>query len=152
MNAISEVFSRGFQQLVERMSGPFHFRLLITPAVAIVYAIRAGLRDAREAHPPFLWEILTRPEERQRLRRSWLNDIGKMIVVVFVIDAAYQVFVLRFFYVVQALILVVALAMLPYALVRGITNRLARGFSRRRRTGPASEATPRVASGTAVKR
>jgi hypothetical protein len=128
MDIILDVLTRGVEQLLGRASGPFHLRLMITPAVAIIFAIRAGLKDAREGRPPFLWEVLTKPAERQRLRRSWWKDIGKMVVVALVIDAVYQFYVLRAFYVFQALILIVVLAMGPYALVRGITTRLTRRF------------------------
>jgi hypothetical protein len=146
MDAILEALSRGFEQLIGRASGPFHLRLVVTPTVAIFYAVRAGLKDAREGRPPFLWEVITRPAERQRLRRSWWKDIGKMIIVVFVVDTAYQIFILRAFYIVQALILVVMLAMVPYALVRGITTRLTRGLYKRP-TGPADESAGKTASG-----
>jgi hypothetical protein len=129
MDAILEALSRAVDQLIGRASGPFHFRLIITPTLAIIYAIRAGLRDAREGRPPFLWEIIRQPAERKRLRRSWWKDIGKMIIMVLVVDTVYQIFVLRAFYVVQALILVVVLAMAPYAMVRGITTRIKRRTS-----------------------
>ena len=45
-----------------------------------------------------------------------------------VFDTVYPLFVLRVFYGVQALILVVVLAIGPYALFRGITTHLRRGF------------------------
>jgi ABC-type dipeptide/oligopeptide/nickel transport system permease subunit len=128
VDIILDIISRGLEQLLGRASGPFHLRLVITPAVAFIFAIRAGLRDAREGHPPFLWEVLTNPAERQRLRRSWWKDIGKMVIVALITDAVYQLYVLRAFYVFQALILIVVLAMGPYALVRGITTRLTRRF------------------------
>jgi hypothetical protein len=128
MDIIHDILSRGVEQLLGRASGPFHLRLMITPIVAVLFAIRAGLRDAREGHPPFLWEFFTNPAERQRLHRSWWKDIGKMIIVALVIDAVYQLYALRAFYVFQALILIVVLAMGPYALVRGITTRLTRRF------------------------
>jgi hypothetical protein len=131
MDTILEALSRGFAQLIGRASGPLHFRLIITPTLALVYAIRAGLRDAREGRPPFLWEAINRPDERQRLRRSWWKDIGKMIIAVLVVDTVYQIFFFKAFYPVQSLILVVVLAMAPYAIVRGITTRLARGVTRR---------------------
>ncbi|MGD0624738.1 MAG: hypothetical protein ABSB32_08465 [Thermodesulfobacteriota bacterium] len=51
-----------------------------------------------------------------------------MVIVALVFDTVYQLFVLRAFYVFQALILVAVLAIGPYALVRGITTRLTRGF------------------------
>jgi hypothetical protein len=126
MDAILEALSRGVGQLIGRASGPFHLRLIITPTLAIIYAIRAGLRDAREGRPPFLWEIISQPAERKRLRRSWWKDIGKMIIMVLVVDTVYQILYLKAFYPVQSLILVVVLAMAPYAIVRGITTRVKR--------------------------
>ena len=46
-----------------------------------------------------------------------------------VLDTAYQLMVLRAFYVVQALIVAVACAIVPYVLFRGPTTRLARLLS-----------------------
>jgi hypothetical protein len=60
-----------------------------------------------------------------------------MVIVALVFDTVYPLFVLRAFYVVQALILVVALAIGPYALVRGITTHLTRGFYKKQ-AGPAN--------------
>ncbi len=51
-----------------------------------------------------------------------------MVIVALVFDTVYPLFVLRVFYVVQALILAVVLAIGPYAPVRGITTHLTRGF------------------------
>lgn len=36
------------EQLLGRASGPLHIRLLIQPAIALVFAIHTGFRDARE--------------------------------------------------------------------------------------------------------
>ncbi len=49
-----------------------------------------------------------------------------------VLDTVYQITVLRAFYVVQALIVAVACAILPYLLFRGPTTRLARALARKR--------------------
>jgi hypothetical protein len=132
MNSISEALSRAAGQLLGRASGPFHLRLVVTPALAMFFAIRTGLRDAREGHPAFLWEAVRNPDARHRLRRSWTKDIGKMIVVVLAVDTLYQLTVLHTFYPLQALLLVVVLAMAPYAVTRGVTTRVARAFSRKK--------------------
>jgi len=50
--------------------------------------------------------------------------------VALVLDTAYQVFVLRAFYVVQALIMAVVCAIVPYVLFRGPVTRLASSLSR----------------------
>jgi len=128
MDSISEALSRAIGQLLGRASGPFHLRLVVTPAIATIYAIRTGLRDAREGHPAFLWEAVRNPDSRHRLRRSWRTDIGKMVLVVLAVDTLYQLSVLKAFYPLQALILVAVLAILPYAVGRGITTRVARAL------------------------
>ncbi len=113
MNWTPEILSRGAEQLLGRASGPFHLRLFLTPIVAAVFAIRAGLRDARERQPAFLFEFFTTPAERRRLAESGWRDIGKMIVAAFVVDTIYQVAVLHAFYIVQALILIAVIAIIP---------------------------------------
>jgi hypothetical protein len=43
---VEEAIARGWDNLVGRLYGPMTFRLVVQPAVAIFFAIRAGLRDA----------------------------------------------------------------------------------------------------------
>jgi hypothetical protein len=126
MNVIIDILTRGVEQLLGRASGPLHFRLFLTPIVVAILAIRAGLRDAREGQPAYFWAILTRSAERWRLFRSGLKDIGRVLVVALVMDTAYQLTVLWALYPVQALIVAVVLAIVPYILVRGPVTRLAR--------------------------
>ncbi len=131
MNWIPDILSRGGEQLLGRASGPFHLRLFLTPIVATVFAIRAGLKDAREGQPAFLLEFFTNPAERRRLADSGWRDIGKMIVAAFVVDTIYQVAILQAFYIVQALILIAVIAVIPYCLIRGIANRVMRAVTRK---------------------
>jgi hypothetical protein len=133
MDAILAVLSREVAQLLGRASGPLHFRLLLMPIVVTVLGIRAGLKDAREGQPPFLWTMLTDPGERRRLFRSELKDTGRIFVIALVLDTTYQLVVLRWFYPVQLLIVAVACAIVPYALVRGPVTRLAGALSKRRK-------------------
>ncbi len=132
MDAILALLSREVGQLLGRESGPLHFRLVMMPTVVTVLGIRAGLKDAREGQPPFLWTILTDPGERRRLFRSELNDVGRVFIMALVLDTTYQLVFLRWFYPVQLLIVAVACAIVPYALVRGPVTRLARALSSRR--------------------
>ena len=57
-----------------------------------------------------------------------------------VLDTAYQLMVLRAFFVVQALIVAVACAIVPYILFRGTTTLLVRGLSGKR-AGPTNNAS-----------
>jgi len=123
------MLSRGVEQLLGRASGPLHLRLVIMPTVVTTLAIRAGLRDARTGEPAFLWGIISDPSRRrQRIHAAW-KDITRIFIVALVLDTVYQVTVLRAFYVVQALIVAVACAIVPYVLFRGPAARLARVLS-----------------------
>jgi len=135
VNMITEIFSRAVDQLLGRASGPLHLRLLIQPIVAAILAIRAGRRDAREGKPPFLWTLLMVRAERRELFRSARNDIGKMFIVAIGVDAIYQLIELRAFYIVQAVIVAFVLAVIPYALLRGVVMRVVRFFRRQSQKG-----------------
>jgi hypothetical protein len=139
MDAILEMLSRGVEQLVGRAGGPLHFRLLIMPLVVTTLAVRAGLRDAREGQPAFLWALLTNPAERRRLLRSALKDVGRIFIVAVVLDTAYQLMVLRALYPGQLLIVAVTCAMVPYVVIRGPVTRLTRWLYRHH-TGAANPA------------
>lgn len=127
MDAIGEHLNRAVEQLLGRASGPLHFRLLIQPIVATLLAIRAGRKDAREGKPAFFWTLLTQPEARRSLLQSGWKDVGKLFLVALVLDTIYQIIALHGFYVLQALIVAIVVAVIPYTLLRGLATRLARG-------------------------
>jgi hypothetical protein len=147
MNAILQMLSRGVEQLLGRASGPLHLRLVTTPAVVIFLAVRAGLRDAREGKSMFFWGILTHPTERPQLLRSALKDIGKASIVALVLDAVYQVWLFRAFYIVQALIVVVVCAILPYLLIRGPISVLTHGLYRKQAEPDGGSVAPTTSAG-----
>jgi hypothetical protein len=68
---------------------------------------------------------LSQPAQRHNLIRDTWRDVGKVFSIAFLLDIIYQVAVFRWIYPVQALIVAVALAIVPYILVRGPVNRLA---------------------------
>lgn len=132
MDTILEILNRGVEQLLGRASGPLHLRLVIMPTVVTILAIRAGLRDAREGQSSFLWGMITEPAQRRRRLAAARKDITRIFIVAIVLDTAYQLMVLRAFYVVQTLIVAVACAIVPYILFRGSTTLLVRGLSGKR--------------------
>jgi len=103
-----------------------HLRLVIQPIIASIIAIRAGLRDARNGRPAFLWSALTNSSERRSLLRSGWEDIGKVFTAAFLIDIAYQIFVLRGLHPMQSLTVAVIVAVVPYLILRGLVTRAAR--------------------------
>lgn len=123
---MEDVFTRIWDNLVGRVEGPLHFRLLLQPTMAAIFAIRDGLKDAREDRAPYFWAIFTEPFHRKDLLRSGWKAVAKVFFIAATIDAVYQVMVLRWFYPGEALIVAVSLAILPYLLIRGPVSRLAR--------------------------
>jgi hypothetical protein len=123
---MEEMFSRGWDELIARDSGPLHVRLILQPLVATVLAIRSGLNDAREDRPGFFWTLALKPDQRRILLRHLWKDVGKLFLVSCALDVIYQLLVQRWVYPVQTVIVATVLAILPYLVFRGLANRLGR--------------------------
>ena len=67
------------------------FRLILQPAVAILLALRAGMRDAREGRPPFFWAVLSDRSRRRELMRHGWKDVRNVFLIALVLDSIYQV-------------------------------------------------------------
>ena len=91
---MEEQFLRLCENLVARVSGPLHFRLLLQPIVATFFAVRAGLKDAREGKPAYFWAIFAGPVQRRELLKEGWKAVGKVFVVAIIIDGVYQVIAL----------------------------------------------------------
>jgi hypothetical protein len=129
---MSEILTRVWQNLIGRFAGPMSLRLILQPAVATILAIRAGLRDARQNRPPFFWAILRNPSRRRELLQQAWKDVGKVFIVATILDVVYQLIIHQGVYVLELLITAVALAILPYILIRGPVNRFAKLASGKR--------------------
>ncbi len=131
VDIVRDVFSRASDQMAGRVTGPLHLRLILTPTMATIFAIRNGLKEARAGLKPYGWRVFTIPDERKAyLKRGW-KEIRKVIVVAAVLDMGYQFYVFRAYYVFQTVILVIVLALMPYMVIRGITTRLTSLFLKR---------------------
>lgn len=122
---MEQFFARAWEQLVGRVDGPMFFRFVLQPTVATVLAVRAGLADARAHRPPYLWTVATDRGARGRLIRDGFNDVGRVFVVAILLDIIYQLMVFQWVFPVQSLLVAVALAIVPYVLIRGPVTRLA---------------------------
>jgi hypothetical protein len=123
---MGEILQRVWDNLIGRATGPINLRLLIQPSVAIFFAVRSGLKDAREGRPAFLWGVLFKPGHRDELLNQGWKDVGMVFIIAMVLDAIYQLIVHRGVYVLEMLITATVLAIVPYLLVRGPVNRIAR--------------------------
>ena len=133
---MEEMIARGWEGLMNRVGGPMTFRLILQPLMASLLALRAGLKDAREGRPPYLWTLLTDPSQRMDLLHEGWRSIARVFILAVVMDLIYEWVVGRRFYPLETLVVAVVLAVLPYLLLRGPINRL----FRRRRRAPKVEA------------
>src|SRR3954452_21688792 len=123
---MGEILQRVWEKLVGRASGPMNFRLIVQPLMASLLAIRAGVRDARDGRPAFFWAALSDPAYRPELLQQGWKDVGKVFILAIVLDSIYQLIVHRGVYLLELLITAFVLAIVPYVLVRGPVNRIAR--------------------------
>lgn len=123
---IHDILRRTWEDLMARPSGPLAFRFLLQPVMATIVAIRDGIGDAHGGRSPYFWTVLSNPEERQARLGEGLRATARIMALALLIDAAYQYLALGKFYPGEAIIIAVALAFLPYLLVRGPVARLAR--------------------------
>ncbi len=119
--------TRVVENLIGRLSGPMKFRLIIQPLMAAVFAVRAGLKDAREQRPPYFWAMIKHPDQRSGMLRDGWKSVGKVFMIAVFIDLVEQLIFFGWFYPGEALLVAFILAFIPYLLIRGPVNRIARG-------------------------
>jgi hypothetical protein len=126
MGLVADAIGRGWANFLARPSGPLNIRFLIQPTVAAVMAVRAGIEDARLARPAFLWTALTDPRQRWRSVQSGWKDVRNVFLIAATLDAIYQLIIQQFIYPLELLFTSALLAVVPYCVLRGPVNRIAR--------------------------
>ena len=139
MSVLLEMIGRGWENFLARPNGSLSLRFYIQPTMASLLALRAGIEDARQGRQGYLWAILTRPERRlQLLHEGWRGAMTPFLLAL-VLDCIYQIMTIRFVYPLELLFTATLLALVPYALLRGPFNRLARLFLPVARSPPVVE-------------
>jgi hypothetical protein len=113
-------------ELIGRLHGPFAFRFVLQPLVASIYAIRVGVKDAREGKPAYLWSVLTNPAGRRELLMEGLHHVLHVIQIGVAMELLYELIVFKAIRPLQLVVVVLGLAFVPYLIVRGPINRIAR--------------------------
>jgi hypothetical protein len=121
---VDDLATRFFTQLVGRVHGPMHFRLILQPVMAVIFATKDGIKDAHVGRPPYFWGLFTAPEHRGEMLRTGWQSVGKVFILALILDAIYQYIELRWFYPGEAIAVALILAIIPYTLLRGPVNRL----------------------------
>ena len=129
-----EVVLRIFRDLFNRPSEPMSFRFILQPVMALIAALRDGIKDARTGRSPYFWTIMSEPGKRAGRLREGLNATARILLLGLVMDVIYQIMVLKRFYPAEAVIIAVMLAFVPYFFMRGPIARIARRWYERGRT------------------
>jgi hypothetical protein len=123
---VDDIWMRIVENLGDRVSGPMKFRMLLQPGMAIVFAVMAGLRDAKLGKPPYAWALFTDPAHRAEMLKDGWKSVGKVFMLAMILDVVYQIIVARFVYPGEVVIVALLLAIVPYLIVRGLVTRIAR--------------------------
>ncbi len=125
---MDDLGSRFINDLLGRVTGPMQFRLVLQPVMGAIFAIRDGLRDARQGRPPYFWSMFWDPSSRKELLQEGWKAVFRIIVLGVVMDAIYQYIEIKGVRPAELIVVVFVLACLPYLLIRGPVNRIARAF------------------------
>jgi hypothetical protein len=123
---MENLLMRIWENLGLRLSGPLKFRLVLQPLMATFLATRSGLRDAKAGKPAYFWALFTDAMERRSMLKDGWKSVGRLFILALVLDAVYQFIVQRSIYPGEAVLVAIILAIVPYLLVRGPVNRVAR--------------------------
>ena len=128
---MDDLLTRTWSDLLARVYGPFSFRFLLQPAMALIYAARDGIVDARQGRPASFWTLFTRSGERWDLLREGGKAVARVIALGVVMDIVYQLLVFHRIHLLQLVVIVLTLAFVPYLIFRGPINRIARAWMTR---------------------
>jgi hypothetical protein len=123
---MDDVLARIGTNLIDRVTGPMHFRVYLQPAMAAIFAVLDGRKDAKAGNPPYFWSLATNPSHRTEMIKNGWKSVGKIFILAMVLDAIYQFIEQHFIYPGELLIVAFLLAILPYLVLRGLVTRLLR--------------------------
>ena len=102
------------------------FRFILQPIMATIAAVHDGINDARLGRSPYFWTVLTNADKRSDRLREGLVSTARIILLGLAMDTIYQFKEFGTFYPGEAVIIAFALAFVPYLLLRGPVDRIAR--------------------------
>jgi len=133
-----ESLGRLWTDILDRPGGPMTFRFILQPTMAIIAALRDGLHDARLGRRPYIWALIHGVRDSGgRSGRLWegIVSTARILILGVVMDVIYQWKVLDTFYPGQSAVIAILLAFIPYVLLRGPFERVARYWVARQAAG-----------------
>ena len=122
---MEELLTRIYENMIDRASGPMNLRLYMQPLMAGIFAIIAGLKDAKAGKPAYFWAVFSQPDHRREMLQDGWKSIGKVFIAAMVLDIVYQLIVTHWVYPFEVILVAFILAIVPYLILRGVVNRIA---------------------------
>jgi len=123
---MEDIWLRFVENFGDRITGPMKFRLVLQPVMASIFAIIAGINDAKAGKPPYLWTLVTEPTHRKAMIHDGWKSVGKVFLLALALDVVYQLVATRFVYLGEVIVVAFLLAIVPYLVLRGLVTRVAR--------------------------
>jgi len=128
-----DLWDRFWSHIQERPEGPMSFRFLLQPTMASIAAFHDGVKDAALGRSPYFWTVVSDPAERASRLREGLNATGKILALGIGLDIVYQIVEFKRVYPLEAIVMALLLAFMPYLLLRGPVARVAQWRANRNR-------------------
>ena len=119
-------WQRVIENLIARFDGPLHFRFIVQPLMATIFAVIDGVKDAKAGRPAYFWAMLTTAENRRELIKDGWKHVGKIFILAIILDLVYELKVESTIHPGEILIVAIVLAIVPYLALRGPINRVVR--------------------------
>jgi hypothetical protein len=117
---MTDMLDQAWQEIVRRPDGPAALRFYLQVMIATLFAVHHGLKDARTGRGACLWV---------RLSEGW-KSMGIIFILAGLVDVIYQLIMSRPVRPFETAVVIMAFAILPYALFRGPVNRIAKTVRR----------------------
>jgi hypothetical protein len=134
-----DMLIRLWQNVLERTEGPMNLRFFLQPTMAIIFAIRAALKDVKNNQVPYLWRFTTSEGKRKEIAKEGWKDFGKVFIIAIILDIVYQLVVIfkskteSNFYPLESIVVAFLLSFIPYIFFRGPVSRLISYFAGRKK-------------------
>lgn len=118
-----------------RHSGPMSFRLILQPVMSLIYAVIAGVRDAKTGRHHFITQGLilgkTKRTRKELLQELW-KDVGKVFILAAVMEIIFEIIEFKTVHPFVVIKVSFFLAILPYLIFRGTVARIVALFIKKK--------------------
>ena len=133
MDAFLDYLHRFWTEMIARSDGPMTFRFFLQPIMALLMALRDGIKDAKAGREPYAAYLRhSDPALRKRAWQGGVTATARILLLGVAMDVIYQFKVFGdFTRPLETLVISILLAFIPYLLLRGPVTRLARHWINR---------------------